>query len=193
MKVAVLIDGGYTRVLSRKAGFQYKPDFIEKLALASVIDGEQLFRALYYDCSPFNGEVEKPVSGEKQSFTASGRWLDELAKRDQFAVRRGVLKFRGFKPKKIPIKGAALVDQDFAPDFEQKGVDMRLGLDMANFAHAQTVERLILYSNDTDCVPAMKYARIRGQQIVVVRLPGNKIASEIEEHADFIREIDWPK
>jgi hypothetical protein len=49
-----------------------------------------------------------------------------------FAVRRGVLKFRGFKPKKIPIATAKLTDDNFVPDFEQKGVDMRIGLDMAN-------------------------------------------------------------
>ena len=48
------------------------------------------------------------------------------------AVRLGVLKFRGYKLKKTPVTGiAALTDADFKPDFEQKGVDMRIGLDIA--------------------------------------------------------------
>jgi hypothetical protein len=50
-------------------------------------------------------------------------------------VRRGVLKFRGYKPKQTPVNPTGPpTDADFAPDFEQKGVDMRIGLDIASYS-----------------------------------------------------------
>jgi len=192
LKVAVLIDGGHLRVLARHAKHKYDPDFIEKVAHACVQEKETLLRVLYYDCPPFEGAVKLPVSGNSHAFTGSDRWMRELAAKDLFAVRRGVLKFRGFKPKKIPVAPAKLSDDDFAPDFEQKGVDMRIGLDMANFAADRTVDRIILVTGDTDCVPAMKNCRIRGLQVILASMPNSKVASELLWHSDFHRTVGWP-
>ena len=138
--------------------------------------------------------VTLPVSGGKHSFTSSDAWLHELAHKDLFAVRRGVLKFRGWVPKKIPIAAsvAALKDSDFAPDFEQKGVDMRIGLDMANYAANRSVFLIALVSNDTDCIPAMKYARRAGLQVALVCVPGCTPAPELLAHCDFKRNVKWP-
>jgi hypothetical protein len=121
MRVAVLIDGGHLRALARRAEKNYNPDYIEKVALACVDKSETLLRVLYYDCAPYEGTTKRPVSGEPYTFSGSDHWLRELAAKNLFAVRRGVLKFRGFKPKHIPIAAAELTDDDFAPDFEQKG------------------------------------------------------------------------
>ena len=119
--------------------------------------------------------------------------MDELACKDLFAVRRGVLKFRGFKPKKTPVNlSAALADADFKADFEQKGVDMRLGLDIAAYSANRAADRIVLVSNDTDCVPAMKYGRRAGLQIVLIELPNNKCAPELVMHADYKRPIQYP-
>lgn len=193
MRTAVLIDGGFVRVLARTAGHIYNPDLIEKLAHAAVADSETLFRALYYDCEPYQGRVQLPVSGRHRTLSASGKWLDDLARRDFFAVRRGVLKFRGFKPKRVPVAGGAMSDDDFQPDFEQKGVDMRIGLDMASLSMGPIVDRIILISNDTDCVPAMKHARKAGVQVVLAKLPGQVAAQELVIHSDIVRAVEWPQ
>jgi len=52
--------------------------------------------------------------------------------------------------------GQPLTDADFYPDFEQNGVDMRIGIDIANLSANRSVERIVLATNDTDCIPAMK-------------------------------------
>ena len=40
----------------------------------------------------------------------------------------GTLKFRGWVPRNIPLESTSqLTDVDFKPNFEQKGVDMRIG------------------------------------------------------------------
>jgi uncharacterized LabA/DUF88 family protein len=192
VKTAVMIDGGHLRVLVRQAGYTYNPAYIEKVALESVESDETLLRVLYYDCAPYRGEVALPVSGNKQEFQGSDRWLRELAAKDLFAVRRGVLKFRGFKPRKIPIASNTLSDTDFKPDFEQKGVDMRIGLDLATFSQTQSVERIVLITNDTDCTAAMKHARKAGLQIVMVTFPKETSAPELLWHSDFERRVAWP-
>jgi uncharacterized LabA/DUF88 family protein len=134
------------------------------------------------------------VSGTLHTFTGSDAWMRELARKDLFAVRRGILKFRGFVPKSIPLStGAALTDNDFKPSFEQKGVDMRIGLDIAQYANGRVVERIILISEDTDCIPAMKHARKAGLQVVLITLSTSHLAPELKEHCDFERTVAWPQ
>lgn len=193
-KAIVLIDGGFLRVEARKAAKIYDPAFIEKFASACKGVDEELFRVLYYDCAPYTGTVKLPVSGTPFTFVGSDAWLHELSRKDLFAVRRGVLKFRGYKPRKTPVSvaGAPPTDADFTPDFEQKGVDMRIGLDIAAYASNRAVNRIVLISNDTDCVPALKYGRRAGLQTVLVELPGVRQAPELLAHSDFKRVVAWP-
>lgn len=195
MKTAVLIDGGHLRVAARKDGQDYDPEFVRVFSYGLTADREVMFRVLYYDCAPYRGSVPLPISGNRHEFNASDAWLKEIAGFDLFAVRRGDLKFRGFKPKRRAQRGSEgrpLTDQDFKPDFEQKGVDMRIGLDMASFAYERSVERIILVSADTDCIPAMKLVRKAGLQVVLIQLPGAHIAPELTWHADFVRTVGWP-
>lgn len=191
-RVVVLIDGGHLRVLARNAKLNYNPDLIEIFALSCITDGEELIRVLYYDCAPYTGTARLPVSGNIKEFRARDGWLQDLASRDLFAVRLGVLKFRGYKPRNIPIAADKLTDNDFVPDFEQKGVDMRIGLDIATFSALASVDRIILVSGDTDCIPAMKHARIAGLQMVMIELPNHKLAPELTWHCDIRRPGRWP-
>ncbi len=192
VRISVLIDGGHLRALTYQAKLKYNPDYIEKIAHACVATDETLLRVLYYDCAPYVGKARLPVSGTEQEFKGSDAWLRELATKDLIAVRRGVLKFRGYKPRRVPIGGAGLTDADFKPDFEQKGVDMRIGLDIANHAATKSVDRIVLISGDTDCLPAMKHARISGLQVVLATLPNHKVAPELLWHCDFERRVAWP-
>jgi len=180
-------------VLARKAGREYVPDYIEKLAHAAVQNDEELLRVLYYDCAPYRGEAKLPVSGEKKKFSGSDTWLKKLAEKELFAVRLGDLKFRGFKPKRIPVAPTTLTDNDFRPDFEQKGVDMRIGLDIATFSSNRTVDRIVLMSGDMDCIPAMKHCRKAGLQVVLATFPEWTPAPALSWHADFLRAVDWPE
>lgn len=187
-----MIDGGHLRALSRMAKHTYDPDFIEKIAHACVDPDERLIRTLYYDCAPYSGTVTKPVSGQVTTIIGDDSWLKQLAQKDLFAVRRGVLKFRGFKPKRVLNAKAVLTDDDFKMDFEQKGVDMRIGLDIANCANQNSVDRIVLVTGDTDCIPAMKYARTAGLQIVLVEFDNHRLSPELLWHTDIKRHVDWP-
>jgi uncharacterized LabA/DUF88 family protein len=192
-KLVLMIDGGFLRVAARKAKIHYDPNFIEAFSKTCAAVDEELFRSLYYDCAPYQGCQKLPVSGLTQTFADSGQWLKDLAKKDLMAVRLGMLKFRGYKLKRTPVTGvAALTDADFKPDFEQKGVDMRIGLDIAAYSALRDVDRIGLVTADTDCVPAMKLARKSGVQVVLIALPGGTTPSELAQHADYVRPVAWP-
>ncbi|MGJ5815023.1 NYN domain-containing protein [Paludibaculum fermentans] len=194
LKAAILVDGGYLRVRTRKAGLIYDPELIEKAAIACLdVAAETLQRVLYYDCAPYTGTHRQPVSGALTSWTGNDRWRMDLSCEDYLAVRRGVLKFRGYKLKRIPYQPTrALVDGDFEPVFEQKGVDMRIGLDIATMSDERTVDRVILVAGDTDCIPAMKHARKAGLQVVLVDFPNSNLAQELLPHIDLRRTVAWP-
>ena len=177
----------------KKAHLNFNPDYIEKIGLAHADPGEEIQRIMYYDCAPYQGTATLPVSGRKKTFRGSDAWLHELARKNLFAVRRGILKFRGFVLTNIPYAATGLLtDADFTPKFEQKGVDMRIGLDMAIISGNRSVDLIALSSNDTDCIPAMKHARRSGIQIALVSVPGYKPAPELLAHCDFHRPIEWP-
>jgi len=191
--IAILVDGGHVRAYARKAGKEFSANLIEQLAISCAKQSsEEIHRILFYDCGPYEGKARLPVSGDWRDFTGSDHILRELALRPLFAVRRGVLKFRGWVPKRIPVAGRGLSDRDFKANFEQKGVDMRIGLDMANYAANRSVELVALFTNDTDCIPAMKYARRSGLQVTLVCIPGYSPAPELLAHCDTRRDVPWP-
>jgi hypothetical protein len=90
-KIVLMIDGGFLRVAARKAGKRYDPAFIESFSRVCPSADEELFRVLYYDCAPYQGQQRLPVSGLTQIFAGSDQWLLDLAKKNFIAVRRGVL------------------------------------------------------------------------------------------------------
>jgi uncharacterized LabA/DUF88 family protein len=91
-----------------------------------------------------------------------------------------------------------LVDDDFEANIQQKGVDIKIGLDVAWISQHNAINRIILLSADTDFVPAMKLARRQGVQITLIEayrtnasLIGEELSPLLLEHAVFIRKIKY--
>lgn len=82
-------------------------------------------------------------------------------------------------------------DEDFELDTVQKGVDMRLGLDVAAMALKGQVDQIILVAGDGDFVPAAKLARREGLDVVVDTMGGN-VAADLLDHADGRRSCVRP-
>jgi uncharacterized LabA/DUF88 family protein len=192
-RIIVQIDGGHLRAQARRDSIDYTPDFIEDFLHILPAKDEELVRCYYYDCRPYQGETQLPISGDPYTFKSGGGWLDELASRDYFAVRTGLLKFRGWKPKTNVIPASGLQDTDFRPDFEQRGIEMHIGLDMARIAQNRNCDRLILISGDSDLIPAMQLVRETGIQLIGADFPNGQLHGEVLSHFDLVREIDWPK
>ena len=84
-----------------------------------------------------------------------------------------------------------LTDDDFHINFAQKGVDMRIGLDIASLAFKKQVDQIILISGDSDFVPAAKLARREGIDFILDPM-GAIIKPDLYEHIDGLRS-QWTK
>ena len=204
-KTYLLIDGGHLHTFLRKQNFSYQgKDGAANIATiafcAARKDEEDLQKILYYDCDPYDNttrskkeEIQRLISGKPAIFRGHNT-LRILGSKNLFAVRRGELKFRGWLPKDEKKHGKDLSDADFRPNFVQKGVDMRIGLDMAILAERRLIDRLILITGDTDMIPAMKHCRKQAIQIVLIAFKGGA-SFALKQHSDIVRELrdDWKK
>jgi len=72
---------------------------------------------------------------------------------------------------------------------DQKGVDMKIGIDIASVAYKKQVEKIVLISGDSDFVPAAKLARREGIDFVLDPM-GAVIKPDLFEHIDGLRSCD---
>ncbi|MEN6411816.1 MAG: NYN domain-containing protein [Veillonellales bacterium] len=95
-----------------------------------------------------------------------------MKRTNHFAVREGRLTVNGWKLKQSAIGKAAaeLTDIDFSPDIQQKGVDMKIGLDIAWISLNKITERILVITGDSDFIPAIKLARRNGIQVYLFTL-----------------------
>ncbi len=80
-------------------------------------------------------------------------------------------------------------EKDFMIQVDQKGVDMKIGLDIASLAYKKQVDQIVLISGDSDFVSAAKLARREGIDVVLDPLGAN-IKEDLFEHIDGLRTCD---
>jgi uncharacterized LabA/DUF88 family protein len=73
----------------------------------------------------------------------------------------------------------------------QKGVDMRIGLDIASMTLKRQVDTLILVTGDSDFVPAAKLARREGVEFLLDPM-WQQVSEELSEHVDGVVSV-FPK
>lgn len=82
-----------------------------------------------------------------------------------------------------------LKESDFLFSVDQKGVDMRIGLDIASLSYKKLVDQIVLISGDSDFVSAAKLARREGIDFILDALHTN-IKPNLFEHIDGLRTCD---
>jgi len=204
-KVAVLLDGGYVTYQLTKANDYTFPTAREvwEYARACIHDGEELFRIYYYDCPPYGGIARHPLTGEEIDFGQTiinqrrTKYLEELSHLDFVALRRGELAFSGWvltrkATEEMIATKRFLAHGDLEPAFRQKMVDVRFGLDVAWLASKKIVDRIVLVTGDSDFIPAMKFARYEGIQVVLVTMGNPNVDTEMLAHSDELRTVRNP-
>jgi uncharacterized LabA/DUF88 family protein len=192
-KTAVLLDLGFVlhklhRLLgNRPATAAEVREFAERCVNPAE---EELFRIYCYHCTPY-GEVQThPLTKQRidfsatQTFSGMNTLIRELSLKDNVAFRAGELSFDGWIIKKqsaeeITRTGRALQGTDFAPDLKQKRVDMKIGLDVAWLASKGIVDRIVLVTADSDFVPAMKFGRREGVQVILVTMAHRQVKHDL--------------
>jgi uncharacterized LabA/DUF88 family protein len=212
MKTAILVDGGFYRkraatLWGYKTAEQRAKELLSYCQAHIKDQKSELYRVFYYDCAPSEGQAYHPFKKtninlkKTDTFLWTQTFLDELRKLRKFAVRLGSLSeiSSGYALSKDATKKlfAGLVkleditENDFGITIEQKGVDMKLGIDIASLAYKQQVEQIILISGDSDFVPAAKLARREGIDFILDPMWAT-IKPNLSEHVDGIHSC-WKK
>ena len=112
-------------------------------------------------------------------------------KKDYVCFRNGELSFDGWKitnhrdfVKKMK-SGGELEGSDFSIKVTQKGVDIKMGLDIAWLATKKIVDILVVMTTDIDMVPAMEFARKEGLTVFLATF-GKKPSWSLIEHSDRV-------
>ena len=205
-KTALMVDGAFVtkRLETENKRFPDARDITNlSQRLFSALEHSTVYRVFFYGANPFHGSKQTPLGGPLVDFAMTKtalnntRLLEQLETSEHFAVRRGEVAFEGWRlgrvadralqrnPKKI------VSHTDFVPEFTQKGVDMRIGLDIAALALKRLAHTVVLVTGDADMIPAMRFARREGLRVGLCTMGQPGIRRELRAHADFI--LDWKR
>ena len=163
----------------------------------------ELYRIFYYDCPPLEKKIFHPFLKKQIDYSKSDLYQfmtnfhKELKHQRKLALRLGSIYERqsnyytlSSKALKDLCKGKRnfedFTENDFVLDITQKGVDMRIGIDIASLSYKHLVSQIILISGDSDFVPAAKLARREGIDFVLDPM-WHPIREDLYEHVDGIK------
>lgn len=199
MKIAILVDGGFFDAVNKNRvnGMLPTADHVKQevdntmrlIRAKTLTDSENikdvLFRVYFYDARPFSGKKTNP-QGEEYDFTLSKSYvaktdlLNELARTDKFCLRLGMLSFAGWQPK-IDDNG---ILTGYRPSFKQKGVDIKVGMDMVWIATHKVVDKIAIIGGDSDFIDPIEFAKREGIQVYLNHM-GLKVKDELIQSCDF--------
>lgn len=201
----ILIDGGYfTKIYhSNRKAYPTANDVIrvtERIKNAADFQGKDLLRIYYYDAPPLQNKILNPISKEEINLGNSDlakraqRLHTALAYSSDFALRLGELKQNSWTVKRSiwpsdkegRQESITLTADDIKPDIKQKGVDLRIGMDIACMAIRKNVHSIVLITGDSDMVPALKLARREGLRVYCVQMDEQRLTDELKIHTDRI-------
>lgn len=208
-KIAILIDGGF--FLKRFNALYNKekalsPEEIADIlhALALRLTGNNtLYRIFYYDCEPLNKKFHNPIThkavdfGKSDEYTFRRAFFDALRRKRKVALRLGTLKDNGhwmINPSftKELLAGRKSLDEltenDVYMEIRQKGIDMKIGVDISSLALKRIVDTIVLIAGDADFVPAAKLARREGIDFILHPMSAH-IDPSLFEHIDGLSSI----
>jgi uncharacterized LabA/DUF88 family protein len=200
----MLLDGGFvTKKLQSSNGRAATADDVvtlcDRLRELPEVAEYELLRIYYYDAWPADQKIKRPISGQGYSLAGTERFrhsqslFDQLVMRPGFALRMGETRLKpthwNLKHRVIrELKGKPrhLTDADFDLDVSQKGVDLRIGMDMARLALRELVRAVVVVTADSDFVPVFKFVRREGVKIILDTMGHRSVRPELKAHADFL-------
>ncbi len=151
-RLSIFVDGGYFNAIQRV----YKVDFSFPLFVAEIKQrlAGRLHTALedvhtcYYDCLPYVDE--RSPQADRDAYYRKQSFFTFLNSQPEVRVREGLIVKRN-------VDGQAV--------FQQKQVDLRLSLDIADECNIGLITHIALVTGDGDFVPTIEYARRKEVQV----------------------------
>lgn len=213
--VAIFVDAGFfLRIFTKHVDPEMKMDS-EALAKkmwhywVKHVDkskGESLYRIFFYDCPPLTNKTTHPITNQtidfaKSEITKYKSALHEALLHQPFvACRMGQLsnsdkewgfirtdKVHNFKNLIRGVSSYSDIDpSNVSLRPKQKGVDMKLGIDITSVVIKKLANKVVLISGDSDFVPAAKLARIEGAHFILDAM-GRNVKGALAEHIDGLK------
>jgi uncharacterized LabA/DUF88 family protein len=210
---AVLVDAAFFLKRARRIYGSQPPESVarqlHKLALEHLNDDRgrrvsRLYRIFVYDAPPVAWKGHRPISRQPVDYGRSDVAQWRLAFHDHLKCLRKVALRLGeiptshvhwqLKPEVIKALASGrqtwsdVTDDAFDLALRQKGVDMRIGLDIASLTYKAQVNQIVLVSGDSDFVPAAKLARREGVDFILDPM-WSTIRPDLHEHIDGMRSV----
>lgn len=205
VKIAVLIDGGFfvkrfntLYNKDRKMTGAQVAEYLYTMAHKHVGPKNTLYRIFYYDCIPLDKKSHNPISKKPIDFSKSEEYkfrtelIETLKQKRKVALRLGTLKnnntwmIRSSQIKDLLSEKKKIEDltaDDVYLEIRQKGIDMKIGVDIASLSLKRFVDTIVLFSGDSDFVPAAKLARREGIDFILDPMNAN-VEPQLNEHID---------
>ena len=203
-RYATLLDGDFLlRKMTHELG--RFPTAAEIEAVANTIDshecvaGLERLRVYFYHAQPATAVLTHPLSKQRLDLAKTAvharhtSLLAELETTRDFALRLGETSTTGRKlgvqAFRDLMRTRRLIEpEDLVPAVEQKGVDLRIGLDIARLALKESVQAIVAVTGDSDLVPAFKFARREGLRVFLCHFD-HRVKRELRAHADRVIDL----
>lgn len=167
---AIFIDAAYLDKVLLHDHNRKRVDY-GKLA-QELTAGNQLFRAYYYHCMPY--QSNPPTAEEKERYSKMHGFITALKRMPRFEVRLGRIARLG-----IGADGRMITCQ--------KRVDCMMGVDMALLAGKRVITDLAIITGDSDLIPAIEAVK---SQAVIVTLWHGSYSDECRPSGDLVQLCD---
>ena len=201
-KYAILLDAGFLikKLYQKNKSFPTAKDVLDECEIIkahSDLKENDLLRIYFYHAMPSDHKLINPIDAsvlDLENSSASKnhiKLMEDLELEPYFALRLGELVARGWNLKKSAISriekdpSLSLRKRDLTPNIQQKGVDLKIGLDIARLSLNGTVDKIVICTGDSDIMPCFKFARREGIQIFLHSM-GHSIKKELRAHADVV-------
>lgn len=200
-RYAIILDGAFvvkkmTKQLGRFPESADVVDLCTKIRKDVLLKGLKLLRIYFYHALPAEKQLVNPIDNSildlatSPTFTNNYNLLDTLEMQPDFALRLGEVITRGwslgaFQMKNLIKKQRALKADDLVPNIMQKGVDLRIGLDIARLSLQRLVSEVVVVTGDSDFIPAFKFARREGLRVYLAHM-GHQVKRDLIAHTDAV-------
>lgn len=205
-RFAVLMEGGFVREKLRgkkqgPAGEDLRA-LIDRIREHSRLVEETLFRVYFYDVHPAASRLVNPLDhsnwdlGGSQMYRANTRFLEEAGCLDYVSLRMGETVVDGWKVGDRASQGMRrekreMTGKDLLPNIKPRGMELRLGMDVASLACQNRVDTLVVVTASGHFLPALKMARSEGLQVWLAPL-GHDLKNELRIHSDGVLDLTPP-
>ena len=174
-RLAIFIDGGYIDKLASTefsvwVDYQKFTNEVVNVISAKTQEPLDLLRTYYYNCLPY--QSSPATEFEEKQFANKRSFFNALSRLDRFLVREGRLAFRGH-------------DSQGQPIFQQKRIDLQLGLDFAILSGKRQITHAALVAGDSDFIPAVEIAKQEGVVVSLFHGP----TKERREDSNYAQEL----